>query len=263
MNRGIGPDLERASALVAERGCALGIPLHLLASTTSTNDEAKRAARDGAPSGSTWVTEQQTAGRGRQGRTWVSPRGENLLFSVLVRVACPPSRLPPIALVAGLAVRDAAAMAAPLASPRIKWPNDVLADGKKLAGVLVEAVTSGSRVQAVVIGVGINVHTRAFPEDLAAHATSIACLSREPPDRAVLLADVLARLDRDLHVVAARGLGLMRLRLEAADALRGRRVRSDSGDEGIASGVDDDGRLLVRRADDVVTHWSAGEVHLV
>jgi BirA family biotin operon repressor/biotin-[acetyl-CoA-carboxylase] ligase len=263
MNRGIGPDLEKASALVGERGCALGVPLHLLASTTSTNDEAKQAARDGAPSGSTWVAEQQTAGRGRQGRTWVSPRGESLLFSVLVRVACPPSRLPPIALVAGLAVRDAAAMAAPLASIRIKWPNDVLADGKKLAGVLVEAMTSGSRVQAVVIGVGVNVHTRAFPEHLATHATSIACLSRDPPDRAVLLADVLARLDRDLHIVAARGLGLMRVRLEAADALRGRRVRSDSGDEGIASGVDDDGRLLVRRADGVVTHWSAGEVHLV
>jgi BirA family transcriptional regulator, biotin operon repressor / biotin---[acetyl-CoA-carboxylase] ligase len=263
MNRGIGPDLEKARALVAERGCALGLPLHLLASTTSTNDEAKRAAKDGAPSGSTWVTEQQTAGRGRQGRTWVSPRGENLLFSVLVRVACPPSRLPPIALAAGLAVRDAAATAAPEASPRIKWPNDVLVDGKKLAGVLVEAVTSGSRVQALVIGVGINVHTRTFPQGLSAHATSIACLSREPPDRAVLLADVLARFDRDLHVVAARGLGLLRVRLEAADALRGRRVRSDSGDEGVASGVDDDGRLLVRRMDGVVTHWSAGEGHLV
>jgi len=261
--RRIAADLERAPGLVAERGSVLGVPMHLLASTTSTNDEAKQAAKDGAPSGSTWVAEQQTAGRGRQGRVWVSPRGENLLFSVLVRVTCPPSRLPPIALVAGLAVRDAVALAAPEAAPRIKWPNDVLIDGKKVAGVLVEAITAGSRVQAVVVGVGINVHTRDFPEDIAGRATSIALASRAPPDRAAVLADVLACLDRDLHVVAARGLGLLRARLEAADALRGNRVRNDTGDEGTASGIDDDGRLLVRRDDGVLTRWSAGEVHLV
>jgi BirA family biotin operon repressor/biotin-[acetyl-CoA-carboxylase] ligase len=265
LSRRVAPDLQRAPELVAERGSALGAPMHLIASTTSTNDEAKQAAKDGAPSGSTWVAEQQTAGRGRQGRAWVSPRGENLLFSVLVRVACPPSRLPPIALVAGLAVRDALARAAPSAAPRmrIKWPNDVLVDEKKIAGVLVEAITAGSRVHAVVIGVGINVHTRDFPEDIAARATSVALASSVPPDRAVILADVLSMLDRDLHLVVGRGLGLLRARLEASDALRGRRVRSDTGDEGTAQGVDDDGRLLVRRDDGVLSRWSAGEVHLV
>ncbi len=147
--------------------------------------------------------------------------------------------------------------------PRIKWPNDVLLDEKKVAGILVEAVTAGSRVQAVVIGVGINVHTRDFPADLADRATSLALASTAPPDRATVLADVLACLDRDLHVVVARGLGLLRVRLETADALRGHRVRSDTGDEGTATGIDDDGRLLVRRDDGVLTHWSAGEVHLV
>jgi BirA family biotin operon repressor/biotin-[acetyl-CoA-carboxylase] ligase len=237
--------------------------MHLLASTTSTNDEAKHAAKQGAPSGATWVAEEQTAGRGRQGRIWLSPRGENLLFSVLVRVSCPPSRLPPIALLAGLAVRDAVATAAPATEPKIKWPNDVLVGGKKLAGILVEAVTAGSRVLAVVIGVGINVHTRDFPEELADRATSVARVSRQPADRATLLADVLACLDRDLHVVVGRGLGLLRARLEAADALRGLRVGNDAGDEGVASGIDDDGRLLVRRGDGVLGHWSAGEVRLV
>jgi BirA family biotin operon repressor/biotin-[acetyl-CoA-carboxylase] ligase len=258
----VGPDLETAPALVRERGSSLGIPMHLLASTPSTNDEAKHAAKQGAPSGATWVAEQQTSGRGRQGRRWVSPRGENLLFSVLVRVACPPSRLPPIALVAGLAVRDAVATAAPETQPKIKWPNDVLVDGKKLAGVLVEAISAGPRVLAVVIGIGVNVHTRDFPEELADRATSVALVSRRPADRAALLADVLAHLDRDLHVVVGRGLGLLRARLEAEDALRGLRVRSDTGDEGVASGIDDDGRLLVRRGDGVLARWSAGEVHL-
>jgi BirA family transcriptional regulator, biotin operon repressor / biotin---[acetyl-CoA-carboxylase] ligase len=259
----IAPDLESAPALVRERGSRLGVPMHLLATTESTNDEAKHAARQGAPSGATWVAEQQTAGRGRQGRVWVSPAGENLLFSVLVRVACPPSRLPPIALVAGLAVRDAVATAAPEARPVIKWPNDVLVEGKKLAGVLVEAITAGSRVLAVVIGVGINVHTRDFPEELAGRATSVALVSPRPADRATLLADVLAGLDRDLHVVVGRGLGLLHARLEAVDALRGLRIRSDAGDEGTASGIDDEGRLLVRRADDALVRWSAGEVHLL
>ena len=258
----VNPDLKRAPELVAERGSTLGQPMHLLGMTTSTSDEAKRAAKDGAPHGSTWVAEQQTAGRGRQGRAWVSPRGENLLFSVLVRVACPPSRLPPIALIVGLAVRDAVARAAPDADVRIKWPNDVLVGKKKVAGILVEAITMGTRVEAVVIGVGINVHTRAFPEELEDRATSVSLLARDPPDRASILADVLAGLDRDLHVVVSRGLGLVRQRLEATDALRGQRVRSDTGDEGIAEGIDDEGRLAVRRGDGVLARWSAGEVHL-
>jgi BirA family transcriptional regulator, biotin operon repressor / biotin---[acetyl-CoA-carboxylase] ligase len=260
---GVHPDLARARELVAERGSTLGLPMVIVPMTTSTNDLANRAAREGAPHGATWVAEQQTAGRGRRGHSWVSPAGEGLLFSVLVRLACAPAKIPPIALVAGLAVRDAVATAAPAAVGAVKWPNDVLVDDRKLAGVLVEAVTVGARVEALVIGVGINVHTRAFPEDLADRATSVALVASTPPDRAEILANALGSLDRDLHVVVGRGLGLLRGRLERADALRGRRVRSDAGDEGIASGMDDDGRLLVRRGDGVLAHWSAGEVHLV
>ncbi len=260
------PDLLRAPELVLARGGQLGRPMHLLGFTSSTNDDAKRASKEGAPHGATWVAEQQSAGRGRQGRSWVSPHGEGLLFSVLLRVSCPPARVPPLALAAGLAVRDAVARAAPAADVRIKWPNDVLVDGRKLAGVLVEAITAGSRVQAVVVGIGINVHTRVFPDELEGRATSVARVATTPPDRAELLADVLGTLDADAHLVVGRGLGLLRRRLEAADGLRGRRVRSEAGgstDEGIASGIDDDGRLVVTRDDGVRVRWSAGEVHLV
>jgi BirA family biotin operon repressor/biotin-[acetyl-CoA-carboxylase] ligase len=257
------PDLARAAELAAERGSTLGRPLYVLASTTSTSDEAKHAAKKGAPHGATWVAEEQTAGRGRQGRAWVSPRGESLLFSVLMRVSCPPSRLPPLALLVGLAVRDAIARVAPAADPKLKWPNDVLVAGRKIAGVLVEAVTVGARVEAVVVGVGVNVHTRSFPDDLAGRATSVALVSTgDPPDRGALLADILGTLDRDVHVVLGRDLGLVRARLDAADGLRGRRVRCDTGDEGVASGIDDDGRLLVVRDDGTKVRWSAGEVHL-
>jgi BirA family biotin operon repressor/biotin-[acetyl-CoA-carboxylase] ligase len=260
---GVHPDLARAPDLVLELGSTVGRPMTLLASTTSTSDLAREAARDGAPHGATWVAEQQTAGRGRRGHAWISPPGEGLLFSVLVRLPCVPSRIPPVALVVGLAVRDAVARAATGAAVSIKWPNDVLVGDRKLAGVLVEAITMGARVEAVVIGVGINVHTRAFPEDLGDRATSVALVSSEPPDRASILASVLAALDRDLHVVLGRGLGLFRGRLEEVDGLRGHRVRSDAGDEGVASGIDPDGRLLVRRDDGVVARWCAGEVHVM
>jgi len=258
-------DLDRAEALIQARGSLVGRPLVRLATTTSTNDEAHRAARAGAPHGAAWVAEQQTAGRGRRGRVWVSPPGEGLLFSVLLRMGCAPAKLPPVALLAGLAVRDAVARAAPGAPVSIKWPNDVLMHDRKLAGVLVEASTSGSRVEAVVVGIGINVHTRSFPTDIASRATSVALAAAAgtPPDRAELLADVLASLDRDLHVVVGHGLGLLRDRLEAADALRGRRVKSESGAEGIACGIDDEGRLVVRDDAGVLDRWMAGEVNLV
>jgi BirA family biotin operon repressor/biotin-[acetyl-CoA-carboxylase] ligase len=180
---------------------------------------------------------------------------------VLVRLTCPPARLPPLALVAGLAARDAIARAAPGKDVRIKWPNDVVVDGKKIAGVLVEAILQGDRVEAVIVGIGINVHTREFPAEIAERAGSIALLADRPPDRAEILVDTLAVLDRDLELVAARGLGLVHARLTGADALRGARVTSDAG-EGTAEGIDLEGRLLVRDAKGILSRWGAGEVHL-
>ncbi len=256
-------DLARAEDAIRARHIALGAPLQVLAQTTSTNDEAKAAARLGAPHGATWVAESQTGGRGRLGRAWVSPPGESLLFSVLLRVTCPPSRLPPLALVAGLATRDAVAAAlGGAATPQLKWPNDVVVGKRKLAGVLVESILSGSRVDAVIVGIGINVRTRAFPAEIAERATSLALLGDLVAlDRAELLADVLAGLDRDVEPAMARGLGLVHARLAAADALAGARVQGEPG-EGVAEGIDTDGRLLVRGDDGIVRRWAAGEVHL-
>jgi BirA family transcriptional regulator, biotin operon repressor / biotin---[acetyl-CoA-carboxylase] ligase len=256
-------DLALAAEAIAARGGDLGKPLHLLAITSSTSDEARRAAKAGAPHGATWVAEEQTAGRGRQGRAWVGRRGESLLFSVIVRTRCPPARLPQLALVAGLAVRDAAARALPGVDVRIKWPNDVVVGRKKLAGILVESTLAGRDVEALVVGVGVNVHTREFPEEIAARATSISLLRTGPPHdlRSQVLADILHGLSRDLVLVAGRGLGLVHARLAAADALRGERVASEAG-AGRAEGVDPEGRLLVRTDDGALARWSAGEVHL-
>jgi BirA family biotin operon repressor/biotin-[acetyl-CoA-carboxylase] ligase len=279
------PDLARASEVIAARGCVLGSPLTIVEETGSTNDDAKEGARAGAPHGAVWVAESQTGGRGRQGRVWLSPRGENLLFSVLFRLHCAPARVPPVALACGLAVRDAVARA--LGAPAdddvlVKWPNDVLVrsarDGalRKVAGVLVETGLSGATVQYVVVGIGINVLSRALPEELAAIATSIA-LERDARggnaaagelDRAVILADVLEGLDRDVGHVAHRGLGLVHARLTRHDALAGKMIESVADDgapgdlRGVAQGIHPDGRLLVRTEDGTLVRVASGEVRL-
>lgn len=269
----IGPDLADVEARVRARGGRLGVPARVAEETESTNDDAKRGAREGAPHGALWLAETQTRGRGRQGRAWSSPRGENLLFSVLLRVSCAPARVPPVALVAGLAVRDAVARAiGDDAATLVKWPNDVLVRrpgeprARKIAGVLVESALSGPRVEHVVVGVGLNVLTRAFPPEIAGIATSVA-LERDARgaagaiDRSEILADLLATLDHDVEHVLHKGLGLVHARLSRADALRGHEVDVE-GARGVAEGIDLDGRLLVRTPDGVLTRVVAGEVQL-
>lgn len=288
--RRTAPDLVRAREVIAARGITLGAPLVIEAETSSTNDDAKRGARDGAAHGAVWLAESQTAGRGRQGRLWHSARGENLLFSVLMRLSCAPARVPPVSLVCGLAVRDAIARALGPGGDEdvvVKWPNDVLVrsarDGafRKVAGVLVESALAGAKVEHVVVGIGINVHARALPEELAATATSIGIErdarqtgSSSTPgsfpglpelDRAAILADVLVGLDRDVELVAHKGLGLVHARLTRHDGLTGRHVESvDDGSSfhGEACGIDTEGRLLVRTTDGAVTRVSSGEMRL-
>jgi BirA family transcriptional regulator, biotin operon repressor / biotin---[acetyl-CoA-carboxylase] ligase len=270
----VSADLSGAREAIGALGGRLGSPLSIEAETESTNDDAKHGAKGGAPHGATWLAETQTRGRGRQGRVWTSPRGENLLFSVLLRLSCPPQRVPPIALVAGLAVRDAVARAlGDDAGVLVKWPNDVLVRSprdrklRKVAGVLVESALSGSKVESVVVGIGINVHTRELPEEIAELATSIA---RErdtrlglgdPPSRVAILADVLATLDHDVEHVAHKGLGLVHGRLARHDALAGQAVVVEGVDlRGTACGIDPEGRLLLRDEEGVVHHVSSGEV---
>ena len=254
----IGHDWRELGALIGERGIELGRPVEFFDEIDSTNDALKRAAKHGAAHGTLYVAESQTRGRGRQGRTWLGERGESILASVLLRVACDPRRLPPLAIVAGLATRDAIG-----GDAKIKWPNDVLIDGKKVAGILVEAVLSGTRVDAIVVGVGINVHQRIFPDEIASRATSVALHHDGQPERARILADVLAGLDRDIAHVAARGLGLVHARITAADALAGKRIELEDGTKADALAVELDGTLRVKKTDGTIARLSAGEVHLI
>ncbi len=136
----------------------------------STNDEALVWARAGAPIGAVVVAERQTAGRGRQGRTWVSPAGDNLYFSTVLRPPLKPSDCALLPLVVGVAVAET--LQAVGAAPELKWPNDVLLDGKKVAGILAEAHWQGERVRHIVVGIGVNLNAIDMPIEIASIATS-------------------------------------------------------------------------------------------
>ena len=222
----------------------------------STNDDLLAAARQGAPQGRVLVADEQTGGRGRRGRSWHSPPGANLYLSVLLRPhASRPSSLTPLSLVAGLAVAEAVLEAAPELDPRVKWPNDVQVGGRKVAGILMEAADSPAHGLALVVGVGLNVNQDAFPDELAAIATSLRLETGRLHDRAVLAAAVLRRLDLRLGQAAGAGLEGVLERWSSRSSTLGRRVACPDGLEGVATGIAADGALVVR--DD------AGETHHV
>jgi BirA family transcriptional regulator, biotin operon repressor / biotin---[acetyl-CoA-carboxylase] ligase len=221
----------------------LGRPRLHLRETGSTNDRARALAVAGAPHGTLVTTGLQTAGRGRQGRTWTTPPGRALLMSLVLRA---PDRMLPLA--AAVAVAETAGPEA-----MIKWPNDVLLDGRKVAGILAEARPQNGWA---VLGMGINVALRPddFPEELRASAGS---LGLEPRDVEVFLERLLATLERTLALEPAALLDAWRAR----DALYGREVAWADG-TGRAGGIDGDGRLVVALPDGGRTALEAGEVHL-
>jgi BirA family transcriptional regulator, biotin operon repressor / biotin---[acetyl-CoA-carboxylase] ligase len=221
----------------------LGTPRLHLRETTSTNDRARALAAAGAPHGTLVTAGAQSAGRGRQGRTWSAPPGRALLMSLVLRT---PDRMLPLA--AAVAVAQAAGPDA-----AINWPNDVLLDGRKLAGILAEA-----RPQEgwAVLGIGVNVAVR--PEDLPEELRpTAATLGLEPRDVEPVLARLLGALEEALALDPPALLDAWRAR----DALRGRDVAWAEG-AGRAAGIDGDGRLVVELADGGRTALEAGEVHL-
>ena len=230
---------------LAERSqLALGGPLSAVRITGSTSDDAMAAARAGAPHGAVFVAEEQTQGRGRRGRHWVSLPGASLLFSVVLRPPLAPGQARATTLAFGLATRDVLATRVPVCVA-LKWPNDVVVGDRKLAGVLVEAQLRGTQLAAVVVGIGINLDTRPMPDQQGDRATSIALLGGGETDRERLLVELLAAIDARLTEYVAGGLRPMLDELNRHDSLRGCRLRVDQ-HSGVASGIDHDGALLVQ-----------------
>ena len=236
-------DRTRFEQLRAARGISLGTPLHLFESVGSTNDEAKRAARAGAPGGALFLTEHQSQGRGRREHTWSSPPRENLLFSLVLRPDIAPSMASPLALVAGLAVREGLA-ALGVVNAQIKWPNDILVGRRKLAGILIESQLQGASLAAVVLGIGINVNARAFDPELSSQATSLRLLRGATFEREFVLVAVLEALEARVEQYQSAGLAPMLDELQSFDALRGELVTVD-GVRGKGCGLDASGALLI------------------
>jgi len=226
-------------------------------SIDSTNRLAAELARGGAVEGTVVLAEQQTAGRGRLGRSWVSPARVNLYCSVVLRPALPPLEVPRLTLVAGIAVAEAIAATVPLRA-EIKWPNDVLLDGRKVAGVLTELEAETERVRFVIVGIGVNLNAaRAdFPPELQRKATSLALATGAPVDRAAFTGRLLTALEGAYATFLRGGFAALRHRYEELHCLTGRAVTVDVKPPlaGTVRGVDDGGALLVE---------SNGEVHRV
>jgi len=229
---------------IASRELTLGRPVSWRDETQSTNDDALAAAKAGAPHGAVFGAETQSHGRGRRGSAWVSTPGEGLWVSLLLRPTLNAEQAPGLALCAGLAVRDAVARRVP-ALVQVKWPNDVLADGRKLAGILVESQVSGSKLSSVVVGLGINVAQTAFPEPISAIATSLALLAAMNARRELLLADVLQSFEAQLALLTNQGLPALAAALRPHDALLGKRLRIET-ITGVGAGIDATGKLIVR-----------------
>lgn len=254
-------DLEaaRIEAELGRLGASPGRPISITHETGSTNDDAKRAAATGAPHGSVFLADAQTAGRGRGGHTWHSPPGENLYLSLILRPSVAPADIAPITLAIGLAVARVVTRCLHGAGRvALKWPNDVFVDGRKLAGVLVEGQLRGDRVTSLVAGIGLNVAARAFPPDLADRATSLALAGAADLDRSHLAAALIAEVACVAEAYDAARLAPMLAEIRALDLLRGRQVEIAEV-HGTAAGIDDTGRLLVRDAAGVVHRLTSGE----
>ncbi len=230
-------------------------------STSSTQDVARSEGEAGAVEGTVVLSEEQTEGRGRMGRSWVSPAGTNLYLTLVMRPTV--KQLRSLTIVAPLAVAEAVEEATGR-SPAIKWPNDVLIEGRKLAGVLIESELAGQLVKYALVGIGVNVNfeVERVPE-IAEIATSLKRELGWEVNREAVLATLLNRFEV-LYQEAGRGRSVYeawRSRLETL----GRAVKVTFGGQveaGVAEDVDEEGKLVLRRADGSRTTIAAGEVTL-
>ena len=228
----------------------LGRRLHFFDSIDSTNAAAAGLAGKDAAEGTVVIADAQTGGKGRLGRSWVSPPGVNLYLSVILRPQKPASAVPPLSLLAAVAVAEAIVQQTRLA-PSIKWPNDVLVSGKKVCGILTEMQATGPRLRSVVVGIGVNINAplAAFPEELQERASSLFLLRGEPVDRAVFTVSLLTHLEKLYRLWLEKGFPAIGAAWEGyASELLGKSITVTAPEgiiSGTARGLDRDGALLV------------------
>jgi BirA family biotin operon repressor/biotin-[acetyl-CoA-carboxylase] ligase len=239
----------------------IGARIDCLDTVDSTNSWTRQLGLQGAADGTVVLAEEQTGGRGRMGRTWVSPRGRNLYASVLLRADLPPESLSQISLTAGLAACEAVDE---WRIATLKWPNDVLVDGRKVVGILSELESRGSE-RFVVLGVGINVNMRLvdFPADLRNKAGSIAAALGADVDRARVAGRLLSHLERRYDELRIRGFAAIASEWTRRSGFTGRRIRVEEPGgvvEGEVVGLAPDGALCLKREDGSEHRVIAGDV---
>lgn len=229
----------------------------------STNNEIRRLAEKGAPEGTLALAEVQESGRGRRGRSWMTGEGRAVAMSLLLRPQIRPDRASMITLVMGLAVARACQRLYKV-NVEIKWPNDIVAEGRKLCGILTEMVSQGDGIAYVVIGAGINTFVEQFPDELADKAVSLHELLGYKPDRAELIACCMEEFEQYYtKFLATENLTGLQEEYNGFLAGRGGMVRVlEPGNEycGVSEGINGSGELQVRRSDGSLISVYAGEV---
>jgi BirA family biotin operon repressor/biotin-[acetyl-CoA-carboxylase] ligase len=260
--RGYPLQLQQIQAgLITKR---LGAQLHYFPEIDSTNSYARQLAEDGAGEGEIVIAEAQTRGRGRLGRNWISPPFVNLYFSVILRPRLAPAHAPQLTLMAAVAVADTVTSFIHIA-PAIKWPNDLLVGGRKLAGILTESSCDSERIEFVILGIGINLNypVELMPEDIRNRATSIASLTGSKVNREEFLRRLIHDLDRCYGEFEESGFDAIAPRWEALFGLRGKRVRVEMTDQvivGTAQGIDREGALILEDGQGERRRIVAGDV---
>ena len=235
--------------------------LHFAPTTDSTNTDALEAARASGPHGSVYFADEQLAGRGRGDHAWLSAAGQGLYVSILLRPAIPAARLPLLPLAAGLAAANAIRETTGL-TVDLRWPNDLLIGSRKVGGILVESKIETNLVAYAVVGIGINVHQRGFPENLATPATSLDLESGKTVSRQTLLIELLAAIEQEsLGLLDPAAIETIPRRVQQASTwVAGRRVHvhGPQACTGVTAGLDENGFLLIRTATGLVTVSTGG-----
>ena len=237
--------------------------IHYYKQLDSTNTEIARLATEGAEHGTIVVADAQTAGKGRRGRTWESPAGENVYMSILLRPNCVPDRAPMLTLVMAYSVARFLRETG-FADVQIKWPNDLVLSGKKICGILTEMQLKDSEIDYVVVGVGINVNTSKFPEELKDTATSLYLESGRILDRERIVESVATYFQQTyVQFLETQDLSFLREAYNDMLVNVGREVRVlEPGNEytAYAQGINSEGELLVRTEVGEEKRIYAGEV---
>lgn len=259
------PDSIDATALqLALDTTVFGRKAVLLTSTLSTQGDVLKLAEQGQAEGAVVIAEEQTGGRGRFGRQWFSPPGKGIWMSVLLRPDLPLQHTPQLTLLTGVAVCRAV-RACSGADAGIKWPNDLLIDGRKVCGILLESTVEDHEVRYCIAGIGVDVNfdPEDYPEDLTTIATSLKMETGQPVDRTKLTAAILTELEQLYYLYQKEGFGVISALWEALSVSMNREITVTNPHgviEGKAIGLDPSGALIVEKHDGEHTLIISGEI---